>query len=61
MNLILPGTSVPGYRLFRPYGTAWFRWVAQVSILRPGFSGHKQQDKLWKYPAVYQGKTVDVP
>jgi hypothetical protein len=22
MNLILPGTDVPGYRLYRPYGTA---------------------------------------
>jgi hypothetical protein len=21
MNLILPGTPVPGYRLYRPYGT----------------------------------------
>jgi hypothetical protein len=29
MNLILPGTDVPGYRLFRTYGTV------SVAVLNP--------------------------
>jgi hypothetical protein len=30
--LNLPGTSVPGYRLFRPYGTALLRPVNDTAI-----------------------------
>ena len=30
--LILPGTSVPGYRLFRPYGTALLQPVVDTAI-----------------------------
>jgi hypothetical protein len=34
-RLILPGTPVPGYRLFRPYGTAsFYRATAWGEVIR---------------------------
>jgi hypothetical protein len=40
INLSLPGTDVPGYRLFRPCGTALLRPVNDTAI--DGFlSPHK--------------------
>jgi hypothetical protein len=35
INLILPGTAVPGYRLSRPFGTAWLQ---TRSMAVPGMS-----------------------
>jgi hypothetical protein len=32
INLSLPGTDVPAYRLFRPYGTALLRPVNDTAI-----------------------------
>jgi hypothetical protein len=40
INLSLPGTDVPGYRLFRPCGTALLQHVNDTAI--DGFSSlHK--------------------
>jgi hypothetical protein len=49
MNVLLPGTDVPGYRLFRPRSTSsgqalrdsFVRWVAQVSLLSKRLAGGK--------------------
>src|SRR5271156_3473432 len=38
--LTLPGTAVPGYRLFRPYGTALLRPVNDTAITPPTYIFH---------------------
>jgi hypothetical protein len=40
INLSLPGTDVPGYRLFRPFGTALLPPVNDASKSRPGPPTH---------------------
>jgi hypothetical protein len=43
-SLSLPGTAVPGYRLFRPYGTALLRPVNDTAIA--GFSSLHESSVL---------------
>jgi hypothetical protein len=56
--LTLPGTSVPGYSLFRPYGTALLRPVNNTAItrLRYIFSSSSFLMKPWIEGAMNQSR-----